>query len=55
MLRYASCVGATAGRIVALAVIAVTVALVWLAADRESGQGSAGRFVIRLGRWWRRG
>jgi hypothetical protein len=43
MLRYARCLGTTAGRIVALAVIAVTVALLWLAADRESGQGSAGR------------
>jgi hypothetical protein len=39
MRRYAGWMGATAGVIV----IAVTVALVWLAADRESGQGSAGR------------
>jgi hypothetical protein len=39
MLRYAGCMGATVGVIV----IAVLVALVWMAADRESGQGSAGR------------
>jgi hypothetical protein len=43
MLRYAGCMGATAGWIVAVIVIAVLVALVWLAADRESEQGSARR------------
>jgi hypothetical protein len=46
MLRYAGCLSATAGRIVAVIVIAVLIALVWLAADRESGQGSAGRCLL---------
>jgi hypothetical protein len=42
MRRYASWIGASAGRIAGAIVIAILIALVWLAADRESGQGSAG-------------
>jgi hypothetical protein len=43
MLRYASRVGGPAGPVVGVIVIAILIALVWLAADREAGQGSAGR------------
>jgi hypothetical protein len=43
MLRYASWMGARAGRIIGAIVLAILIALAWLAADRESGQGSAGR------------
>jgi hypothetical protein len=46
MLRYASWMGTTAGRIAGVTVMAMLVALVWLAAGREAGPASGGRCLF---------
>jgi hypothetical protein len=43
MFRYASRMGVTPGRVVGVTVFAMLIVFVWLAADRESGQGLARR------------